>query len=267
VGDDPVRLLRAVPGGASFLAASGSLLALFERDTGRRLAEYRGHADDLTCLELSPDGKVLATGAEDRSVRLWELSSGACRMVLRDWLPTAFETENAVFDVLFHPDGEGLLTCSEDGVVRDYRLPQGELVGSDGPSARIGRARWLEGGRRAVMMTQWAPSLVMLSMASFERSLLQPPAVGRMLSMDVSRDGTLMLAAATDGTTLLWSTADGSPWASVEGHGGPVLFAAFTPDGSGFLTASADGTARVWPTDPAAAARERQPEVIPFGGP
>ena len=30
-----------------------------------------GHEDELTCLALAPDGKTLASGSGDRTVRFW----------------------------------------------------------------------------------------------------------------------------------------------------------------------------------------------------
>jgi WD40 repeat protein len=262
IGAEPVTLLRVLPDGTRFLAASGAVLALFEVESGRRLVEYRGHDAPLACLDISPDGRVLATGAADRSARLWDLATGNCQEVLTDWLPTAFDTERAVYAVLFHADGKALLTSAEDGVVRDYRLPECELIHSDGPTARIGRLAALPDGRQAVLMSKWSTSVQLLDLDSFERVPITPSIVGRMLSMDVSPDGALILACSTDGTTMLWSSDARDLWASVTGHSGPVLFAAFTPDGSGFLTASTDGIARIWPSHPAAAARARRPEVI-----
>ena len=158
----------------------------------------------------------------------------------------------------------GLLTSSEDGCMRDYQLPRGELVYDTGSTARVARAVWLNDGQRMVTMPQWAPVLGLLSIDSFERKQIDPPVVGRLLAMDVSPDGSLLLAASTDGTTMLWRTTDFKLWASVRGHTGPVLFAAFNPDGSQFITTSTDGTARLWPTNPAAEARARRPQIVPL---
>ena len=262
LGSQPVRLLLVLPDGAHFLASSGASMALLEVDGGRRLREFVGHTAELRCVDVSPDGLLLATGAADRSARLWDLSTGACRALLDDWLPEAYDTERDVFAVRFHPDGGSLLTSAEDGLWREYRLPQGELVRAHGRGQRLGGIAWLDGGRRALLMPQWSSAFHVYTLAPDTLQQLLPQVVGRPLSMDVAPDGVLALASSTDGTTQLWNLAEMSPWASVGGHGGPVMFAAFTPDGSGFLTASTDGTARLWPTHPADAARARRPQVI-----
>ncbi len=43
---------------------------------GRKPACLKGHEDELEALSWSPDGRVLATGSRDRTVRLWEPKSG-----------------------------------------------------------------------------------------------------------------------------------------------------------------------------------------------
>jgi len=43
---------------------------------GQKLAELRGHASGTLGLAVSPDGSLLATGASDTSVLVWEAPAG-----------------------------------------------------------------------------------------------------------------------------------------------------------------------------------------------
>jgi WD40 repeat protein len=45
--------------------------------SGRRMEEYRGHKRPVTCLALSANGRLLASGSEDRSINLWQLPPSA----------------------------------------------------------------------------------------------------------------------------------------------------------------------------------------------
>lgn len=42
----------------------------------------RGHEGDVTCLAVSPDGSLAASGSRDATLRVWDLATGACVRVL-----------------------------------------------------------------------------------------------------------------------------------------------------------------------------------------
>jgi WD40 repeat protein len=75
------------------------------------LLELKGHRERIYALAFHPDGKLLASGANDNTIRLWDLESGIERLELRGH-------ENYVHGLSFSPDGSTLASASGDNTVR-----------------------------------------------------------------------------------------------------------------------------------------------------
>ena len=94
------------------VAASGahspnSTAIVWDVRTGNPLHTLLGHSNNVTTVSLSPDGRVLATGSDDRQVILWDTQTGQKLHVLGGHT-------DQVKSVAFHPDGRRLLTGSLD---------------------------------------------------------------------------------------------------------------------------------------------------------
>jgi WD40 repeat protein len=83
-------------------------------------ARFRGHADGVNSAAFSADDRLLATCSSDRTVRVWQIDSGACR-VLRGH-------SDEVFAAAFHPGGTRLATAGRDRAVWLWDLARGEAV-------------------------------------------------------------------------------------------------------------------------------------------
>jgi WD40 repeat protein len=84
---------------------------------GKPATVLQGHAGWVACVAFAPDGKTLATGSDDLSVKLWDPDLG----LERGTLGGSEGHTGMVRSVVFSPDGKTLATVAEDKVVILWR--------------------------------------------------------------------------------------------------------------------------------------------------
>ena len=94
----------------------------------------RGRDDTVRSVAFSPDGRILATGSEDNSVKIWDMSRPGIRLF--DAQRPAFPFPQRVNSLAFAPDGKTLATGHNDGIVRVWTPPQ---AGSGNPREEVFR--------------------------------------------------------------------------------------------------------------------------------
>ncbi len=112
--------------GAILFAAAGEPglfgeVRLFNVVDGSLIRVIQGHRDAIYAAELSPDGKLLATGSYDQKVKLWDVATG-------NEVRTLHGHNDAVYDVAFHPNGQMLASASGDRTVKLWNVATGERL-------------------------------------------------------------------------------------------------------------------------------------------
>jgi WD40 repeat protein/predicted Ser/Thr protein kinase len=101
-------------------AADEKTVLLLDARTHETAARFSGHEKVVCSATFSPDSRRLASCSVDRTVRLWQVSTGDCE-VLRGHT-------DEVFAVAFHPDGTRLATAGRDRAVWLWDLERDEAV-------------------------------------------------------------------------------------------------------------------------------------------
>ena len=110
-----VRSLGFSKDGSRLLAAGAGGIALLDVKDGHLVRRFQGHQGIVNCADLSMDGKWIVSSGEDRSVRLWDVSTGDAVFV-SSALPAAGRC------VRFDRTGVLVAATLEDGGVRLWSI-------------------------------------------------------------------------------------------------------------------------------------------------
>jgi WD40 repeat protein len=199
------------------------------------------HGDPLVAA-FSPDGRCLATGADDNVARLWNTTTGQP-------ISKLLEHRGPVEAVAFSPDGNLLLTGSQDRTARLWDRSTGQPAGPAlVHSFPINHVAFSPDGK----------TILTSGRVSQARPRLWSAATGQPIGEPLSHpDCPDVVAFGPDGKTVvtqtpahvrLWDAATGEPIGQPLRHQGDVSTVAFSPDGKTLLVGSTDHGAQLWDT-------------------
>jgi RNA polymerase sigma factor (sigma-70 family) len=264
------------------LVSAGPVAYLWDVASGKELLQIEAPRNRLYPIDLSPDGKLLASGHsyDDTKVYLWDAATGKQLLQL--------ECDRKPLSVAFSPDGRLLASGDVHGTIRFWDTatgkvlrqlrqegqsaesiafsPDGKHLASGGTYGRVGLwdvatgkdLRPQRGHQSAVWALALSPDGRMLASGSWDQSIrLWEPATGKEIRLLTGHegpvrgiafapDGKLLASAGRDRTIRLWEPATGKELRRLVGHDKEVDAVAFSPDGRTLASAGEDGTVRLW---------------------
>ncbi|MFI5364282.1 MAG: TIR domain-containing protein [Candidatus Binatia bacterium] len=265
-------------------APPAKLSAAETEATGEQLAEKVIKLDYTAgnrAYAYSLDGKRVLSGADDSTVRLWDLETGRCLRVLEGHTAT-------VWSVVWNADQRRAVSGADDKAVRLWDLETGRclrvlvghtlginclalgtdqrrvLSGADDSTVRLwdletGQSlRVLEGHTGIVWSVAWnADQRRSLSGAQDKTVRLWDVETGQCLrvlkghtdavrSVALSADQRRALSGAKDKTVRLWDLETGQCLRVLEGHTGGVRSVAWSADQRLALSGAEDGSVLLW---------------------
>jgi WD40 repeat protein len=234
----PAALLMAVAG------ADGRI-QLNDRQKGPH--ELRAHDKPIFALAVTADGKLLASGSEDRTIKLWDVATSRERRTLTGHT-------GAVRALAFSPDATTLASAGDDGSVRLWDVATGQ--GRASWKAHTGKVRALafSGDGRQLASGGDDKSIKLWDLSRAPEGVAVLDYTAGVLALAFAADGKLLASGGEDRMIRLWDPATRESRGVCSGHGAAVGAVGFSPDGKTLVSGSEDGSAKLWDV---AAAKER----------
>jgi len=199
-----------------------------------QLRTFEGHTDNITALAVSRTGTLLASAAEDRTVRVWSLLTGRAARIIKT------ETAN-LNGVAFTPDDQLIASNFDNAELRLWSTSTGKTIGSIPTSARSPSALAITPeGQNLVWAIRSRPPNVLVWNVLFNQPVAQFGDGDFPCVLDVSNDGRLLVTGDSYGTVRLWDLAAGTKLLELTVHKDAVTDIDLSPDGGLVASASFD---------------------------
>ena len=204
----------------------------------------QGHTKAIRSLSITPDGQILASGSDDKTIKLWQLTTGQKLGTLRGH-------SKSVCSIAISADGQILASGSEDKTIKFWQLSKGLQIGS------ITLGNWFSGDEGCVYSIAISPDGQILASLSHSGTVkLWQMKTGQEIyrlkgdtswiqAIAISPDGQILAGGSGD-TIKLWHLKTGRCLPPLKGHKSWVRTVAFAPDSQVLASGSDDATIKLW---------------------
>ncbi len=230
--------------------------------TWQCLSTLTSHLSSINSLVFAPDGKTLASGSADKTIKLWNLVPRNQVSREDDNEISAFTQKKPGFLATLHcnlsghlslidtvalsPDGCILASGSWDHTIKVWHLATGKLL-----HTLTEHYGWI----KSVVISQDGKTLISgsadktIKVWDLESASLKATLKGHtdaVQALAISLTGQILASGGADQKINIWDLSNGQIKATLQGHTDTVNSITFSPSNKIVISGSADKTIKIW---------------------
>lgn len=171
-----------------------------ERDDVPRLTAkwtMLAHEKDINAVVVSPDGQVIATGSQDRTLKLWDAAKGTL-------VTTCIGHKRGIWNLAFSTVDRVIASCSGDMTIRVWNVTNGECLRLyQGHISGVLRCKFISGGTQ--LASTGADGLLKIWTTKTGECVRTYDAHDdRAWALDSIGDGDILVTGGADGRAQMW---------------------------------------------------------------
>ncbi|NEP61611.1 MAG: protein kinase [Symploca sp. SIO2G7] len=207
------------------------------------ITTFTKHSGAVYAVAFSPNGKIIASGSGDKTIKLWELSTEWELCTLGgSWFSGHSQK---VRSIAFSPTGKTLASGSEDKTIKLWNV------------RTFQEFRTIKGHAKSVNTIAFSPDGKTLASGGGDKTIkLWRMGTGKeqqslehlfeVLSVAFSPDGNILASGSWDYIIRLWDVRTGQKICTFDKHLFDVFSVAFSPDGTILASGSEENTIKLW---------------------
>ncbi|MGK7893992.1 MAG: NB-ARC domain-containing protein, partial [Xenococcus sp. (in: cyanobacteria)] len=205
----------------------------------------KGHTKWLRTIDFSPNNKIMASGGEDTTVRLWDLENNRCLEVFEGHL-------DKVRKVTFSPDGNILASCSDDQTIKLWDINNKELITTlTGHEDRVRAIQFSSDGKFIISASEDNTVIIWDTQqhSVIDNFKLKEQKDYPLRGLVLSPNDNFFVTGCDDCKVRIWEKQTGKLLRTFGGHSNWIRSLAFHPEGQLLASSCEDGLICLWDID------------------
>ncbi|MDJ0708333.1 MAG: serine/threonine-protein kinase [Leptolyngbyaceae cyanobacterium MO_188.B28] len=202
----------------------------------------------VNTLAVSPNGRAIATGGADKTVRLWDVSTGELIHTFSQHIPLISPGHRgAVTAVLFSLDGRTLFSSGADGAVKWWDLATYQLIDTLPEQGWVIAAIALSADGKMLVSAGGEGKIKLWNLTTLTLQATLIHHQDWVSAVAFSPDGKTLMSGSWDKTIRFCSLPSGRLLNTFTAHDDRVSCLLAHPSGQSLISGGWDGAVKIWP--------------------